>query len=89
MRAAGAEVVELAADGDLPAERIRESGHLAGVLSLRRCDDDAECPAGLDDSAPLWAMTDGAVSIGRSDPLANPAQAQIWGLRRVAALEYP
>ncbi|MDG5807962.1 SDR family NAD(P)-dependent oxidoreductase [Streptomyces ossamyceticus] len=43
--------------------------------------------AGID--APLWMVTSGAVSIGRSDPLRDPVHAQIWGLGRVAALEHP
>ncbi|MGQ0836940.1 type I polyketide synthase [Actinokineospora sp.] len=43
--------------------------------------------AGL--TAPLWAVTRGAVSVGRADPLARPWQAAVWGLGRVAALEHP
>ncbi|WP_461088055.1 SDR family NAD(P)-dependent oxidoreductase, partial [Streptomyces deserti] len=39
--------------------------------------------------ARLWAVSSGAVSTGRSDGLRNPLQAQVWGLGRVAALEYP
>ncbi|WSK74487.1 SDR family NAD(P)-dependent oxidoreductase (plasmid) [Streptomyces sp. NBC_01276] len=41
--------------------------------------------------APLWNLTSGAVSTGPSDPTADPtgAQAQVWALGRVAALEYP
>ncbi len=39
--------------------------------------------------APLWTVTSGAVSIGEADPLRNPAQAQAWGLGRIAAVEYP
>ncbi|MEU8827595.1 type I polyketide synthase [Streptomyces sp. NPDC048636] len=39
--------------------------------------------------APLWCATRGAVSIGDGDPLDAPAQAQLWGLGRVAALELP
>ena len=39
--------------------------------------------------APLWLLTRGAVSIGRSDPLAHPLQALTWGLGRVVALEHP
>ncbi|MER8262547.1 type I polyketide synthase, partial [Streptomyces albidoflavus] len=38
--------------------------------------------------APLWCATRGAVSAGPGGPV-RPAQAQIWGLGRVAALEYP
>ncbi|GAA0830519.1 hypothetical protein GCM10009525_30700 [Streptosporangium amethystogenes subsp. fukuiense] len=43
--------------------------------------------AGVD--APLWCVTRGAVSVGRSDAPPNPGQAAIWGLGRVAALEHP
>ncbi|WP_055525764.1 type I polyketide synthase [Streptomyces graminilatus] len=39
--------------------------------------------------APLWLGTRGAVSTGRADRPAAPAQAQSWGLGRIAALEYP
>ncbi|WP_461088067.1 type I polyketide synthase, partial [Streptomyces deserti] len=39
--------------------------------------------------ARLWAVSSGAVSTGRSDGLRSPLQAQVWGLGRVAALEYP
>ncbi|WP_203935221.1 type I polyketide synthase, partial [Virgisporangium ochraceum] len=39
--------------------------------------------------APLWCLTRGAVSVGRFDPLAQPRQAMVWGLGRVAALEHP
>ncbi|WP_169794490.1 type I polyketide synthase, partial [Streptomyces prasinus] len=39
--------------------------------------------------APVWLVTSGAVSVGRSDPLRSPEQAQAWGLGRVAALERP
>ncbi|WP_229758911.1 type I polyketide synthase [Peterkaempfera bronchialis] len=40
-------------------------------------------------AAPLWVLTRGAVSTGRSDAEPDPAQAAVWGLGRVAALEYP
>ncbi|MFG2197078.1 type I polyketide synthase [Streptomyces sp. NPDC048639] len=40
-------------------------------------------------SAPLWCATRGAVAVGDQEPLAHPAQAAIWGLGRVAALEFP
>ena len=39
--------------------------------------------------APLWLLTRGAVSIGRSDHLEHPLQALTWGLGRVVALEHP
>ncbi|MDT0347730.1 SDR family NAD(P)-dependent oxidoreductase, partial [Streptomyces litchfieldiae] len=40
-------------------------------------------------SAPLWCVTQGAVSTGLSDPIRHPLQAQIWGFGRVVALEHP
>ncbi len=46
----------------------------------------------LDDTgidAPLWCLTQGAVSVSGTEPLDAPQQAQIWGLGRVAALEAP
>ncbi|MFI5758992.1 type I polyketide synthase [Streptomyces sp. NPDC051569] len=39
--------------------------------------------------APLWCVTRGAVSVNRTDEPRNPLQAAVWGLGRVAALEYP
>ncbi|RSN53256.1 type I polyketide synthase, partial [Actinomadura sp. WAC 06369] len=39
--------------------------------------------------APLWAVTRGAVSAAPGDAPPEPAQAQVWGLGRVAALEHP
>ncbi|MDV5148009.1 SDR family NAD(P)-dependent oxidoreductase [Streptomyces sp. SBC-4] len=39
--------------------------------------------------APLWCVTRGAVSVGRADHVTSPAQAMVWGLGRVAALEHP
>ncbi|MCA2219496.1 type I polyketide synthase, partial [Jidongwangia harbinensis] len=44
-------------------------------------------PAGLEGR--IWAVTRGAVTTGRSDGRVDPAQAAVWGLGRVAALEYP
>ncbi|MEU8703383.1 type I polyketide synthase [Streptomyces sp. NPDC048680] len=38
---------------------------------------------------PLWCVTSGAVAVGPADEPADPATAQIWGLGRVAALEWP
>ncbi|WIY01905.1 SDR family NAD(P)-dependent oxidoreductase [Amycolatopsis mongoliensis] len=40
-------------------------------------------------TAPLWLLTRGAVSTGRSDRLTSPEQAQIWGMGRVVGLEHP
>ncbi|MFE2023527.1 type I polyketide synthase, partial [Streptomyces sp. NPDC059499] len=43
--------------------------------------------AGVD--APLWVVTRGAVAVGASDRVVDPVQAAVWGLGRVAALEFP
>ncbi|WPB93150.1 type I polyketide synthase [Streptomyces malaysiensis] len=43
--------------------------------------------AGL--AAPLWCTTTGAVATAASEPVGSAAQAQIWGLGRVVALEHP
>ncbi|MFF2542450.1 type I polyketide synthase [Kitasatospora sp. NPDC058063] len=43
--------------------------------------------AGID--GPLWCVTEGAVSTGDHEPPAEPGQAPVWGLGRVAALEHP
>ncbi len=48
-----------------------------------------QAAAGLDGGLRLWCASRGAVSVGRSDRLASTAQAQVWGLGRVAALEHP
>ena len=40
-------------------------------------------------SARVWALTRGAVCVGRSDAAPDPVQAAVWGLGRVAALELP
>ncbi|MFD6879012.1 type I polyketide synthase [Streptomyces sp. NPDC060075] len=39
--------------------------------------------------APLWCVTSGAVATGTADRLRSAAQAQVWGLGRVVALEHP
>ena len=39
--------------------------------------------------APLWCVTRGAVSVNDADHVASPDQAAVWGLGRVAAMEYP
>ncbi|AJE81265.1 modular polyketide synthase [Streptomyces albus] len=100
----GAEVLSLAAADSREgmAERIRAAlagrEAPAGVLSLPA----APGESGLDEvlllhqalgdaavAAPLWCATRGAVSTGEGDRLAEPAQAQVWGLGRAAALESP
>ncbi|QUQ72347.1 3-ketoacyl-CoA thiolase [Kutzneria sp. CA-103260] len=82
----------------------REFAGVLSLLALNEKPSAAhpEVPAGLDLTtalvqalgdagveAPLWCVTSGAVSVGRSDALANPIQALVWGLGRVAAMEQP
>ncbi|WP_281292880.1 type I polyketide synthase [Streptomyces qinzhouensis] len=55
----------------------------AGLLALTQALADAGS------RAPLWSLTQGAVSIDGSDPLRSPSQALLWGLGRVVALEHP
>ncbi|MEU6162090.1 type I polyketide synthase [Streptomyces sp. NPDC047130] len=87
------------------ADRLRGYGDLAGVVSLCGTDTTALRDGGAlgrglaatllltqacaDADVPLWALTRGAVSTGRADGPPDPAQAQIWGFGRVAALELP
>ncbi|MFE3628929.1 type I polyketide synthase [Streptomyces goshikiensis] len=88
-------VVEAGADR---AGLFSDVGPVAGVVSLLALDEaagvvstaslvQALSAAGVE--APLWCLTRGAVSVGRSDRLVSAVQAQTWGLGRVAALELP
>ncbi|MDF5759336.1 type I polyketide synthase, partial [Spongiactinospora sp. TRM90649] len=94
LREHGAAVVEIAGGLDRAAlaGAIRAAGPLDGVLSahgdvtatrtlLRALTDTGT-------EAPLWCLTGGAVSTGDADPVTDPSQAQVWGLGRVAALEF-
>ncbi|SCL53933.1 type I polyketide synthase [Micromonospora eburnea] len=56
---------------------------IASTLTLVQALADAEL------RVPMWLVTSGAVSAGDWDPLASTAQAQVWGLGRVAGLEHP
>ncbi|HEV2634962.1 MAG TPA: SDR family NAD(P)-dependent oxidoreductase [Actinocrinis sp.] len=56
---------------------------LSGTLTLIQALGDAAL------TAPLWVATRGAVATGPDEALPGPAQAQAWGLSRVAALEHP
>ncbi|MEU3909568.1 type I polyketide synthase, partial [Streptomyces goshikiensis] len=88
-------VVEAGADR---AGLFSDVGSVAGVVSLLALDEAAGvvATASLVQAlgaagvvAPLWCLTRGAVSVGRSDRLVSAVQAQTWGLGRVAALERP
>ncbi|MFJ8281356.1 type I polyketide synthase [Streptomyces griseoviridis] len=76
---------------------------LTGVVSLLALADSPDAPdtAGVPSAvlvqalldaevnAPLWALTRGAVTVAGSEAVTAPAQAAVWGLGRVAALEHP
>ncbi|MGW3572144.1 SDR family NAD(P)-dependent oxidoreductase, partial [Streptomyces sp. NPDC000941] len=64
-----------------PGHPAVPAGLAATVAALQALGD-----AGI--NAPLWCLTQGAVSTGGDDPLTNPLQAQAWGVGRVAALEH-
>ncbi|MEV0005528.1 type I polyketide synthase [Micromonospora sp. NPDC050980] len=68
---------------DRPAGPAGPSAGASAALALIK----ALGAVGVD--APLWCVTRGAVSTGRSDSLREPDQAQVWGLGRAAALEFP
>ncbi|MFC9948902.1 type I polyketide synthase [Streptomyces pratensis] len=70
-----------AADVD-PASGVVGAGVLRALTLVQALGD-----AGR--TVPLWCLTRGAVSVGRSDGIVSPVQAQVWGLGRVAALEHP
>ncbi|MER5932832.1 SDR family NAD(P)-dependent oxidoreductase [Streptomyces sp. NPDC002054] len=91
-------VVEPGSDRAALAGLLSDADSVAGVVSLLALDE----AAGVDSTvalvqalgdagveAPLWCLTRGAVSVGRSDRLVSAVQAQVWGLGRVAALELP
>ncbi|MFD8142257.1 type I polyketide synthase [Streptomyces sp. NPDC059708] len=76
-------VVSLLALDERPAAgRAALSGGDAATLTLVQALGDA----GLE--APLWCATRGAVATSPQDGPTAPAQARIWGLGRVAALEH-
>ncbi|HRI62737.1 MAG TPA: SDR family NAD(P)-dependent oxidoreductase, partial [Polyangium sp.] len=77
-------ILSLLAQDETPLPRFASLPRgLALTLTLIQVLDD--CGSNL----PSWLFTRGAVSIGRSDVLRCPAQAMVWGLGRVFALERP
>ncbi|MCF0083169.1 SDR family NAD(P)-dependent oxidoreductase, partial [Streptomyces lomondensis] len=83
-RTAVAGVLSLCALDEEPAPGLPEAtAGLVATLVLTQALGDADV------TAPLWCLTRGAVSTGPADVPARPAQAQVWGLGRVAALEHP
>ncbi|MFI9276264.1 SDR family NAD(P)-dependent oxidoreductase, partial [Kitasatospora sp. NPDC052896] len=90
------EVTDRAVVAGLLAAALDGTAAVSGVLWLPVTDGDPALTATLVQAlgdaridAPLWCVTRGAVSTGRSDRLVNPAQARVWGLGRVVALEHP
>ncbi|MFF2196561.1 type I polyketide synthase, partial [Streptomyces sp. NPDC058157] len=77
------------------AERVAGlADGVTGVVSLRGLVGMLELVQALGDAgveAPLWSLTQGAVSVGRSDALRAEGveQSLVWGLGRVVALEHP
>ncbi|MFJ9847543.1 SDR family NAD(P)-dependent oxidoreductase, partial [Kitasatospora sp. NPDC101155] len=102
LRRAGAQVrllelsagVDRAALGRAVRSALGEAPSVAGVLALPDGDVGAtvllvQALLDAEVTAPLWCVTQGAVSISATDRLDRPDQAQLWGLGRVAALEQP
>jgi polyketide synthase 7 len=96
---ADAEVIEiLVPDGDLDRHALaaRLRGHVAdGVLSLvpltggvTAALTSAQAWFDAEGTGRLWLVTAGAVAVADTDVVV-PAQAQVWGLGRVLALEHP
>nr|WBO81705.1 SDR family NAD(P)-dependent oxidoreductase [Streptomyces sp. SBE_14.2] len=67
-----------------PAAAPAENDPSALALSVVRL---LQALGDADVTAPLWLATHGAVTTARSDAAPDPAQAAVWGLGRVAALE--
>ncbi|MFI8455347.1 type I polyketide synthase [Kitasatospora sp. NPDC085464] len=73
----------LAADGRPDTEYRLVPRYLPATVELLRTLEAAGGPARL------WCLTRGAVAAEGADRVAEPEQAQLWGLGRVAALEHP
>ncbi|TMR41454.1 type I polyketide synthase, partial [Actinomadura geliboluensis] len=82
-RLSGALSLLALADDGLAAAHEPVSDGLMGTVALVQALEDA----GVE--ARLWCLTSEAVTTGNADAVANPLQAQIWGLGGVAALERP
>ncbi|HEX3779510.1 MAG TPA: type I polyketide synthase, partial [Pseudonocardiaceae bacterium] len=64
-----------------PASSVPES--VTSTMLLAQALGDADI------DAPLWCATRGAVAIDDTERVTDPAQVAVWGLGRVAAMEYP
>ncbi|MEU4626944.1 SDR family NAD(P)-dependent oxidoreductase, partial [Actinoplanes sp. NPDC023801] len=101
LTSAGAEVlpVEGCADRDVLAERFAAvAGEVAGVVWVHDAADrdagwsltvlmQAVADAGI--GGRVWAVTRGAVAVGRSESVTDVAASMAWGVGRVAGLELP
>ncbi|AJE81438.1 polyketide synthase type I [Streptomyces albus] len=91
--AAGATGVHHLPDPAGLAEALDTYPEVAGVLSLGATPAGAlavtQALAATGRDLPLWHLTSGAVRADPGDPAPDPAQAAVWGLGRVAALEHP
>nr|WP_284749788.1 type I polyketide synthase [Amycolatopsis sp. RTGN1] len=91
LAAHGAEPVLVAVEPGADLPELPTEG-VTGVLSLLAFAEDglyATIELVRAVTAPLWLLTRGAVSTGRSDRLTSPEQARIWGMGRVVGLEHP
>ncbi|MFI1104942.1 beta-ketoacyl synthase N-terminal-like domain-containing protein [Streptomyces melanogenes] len=91
------------ADAELLAARLAQAdaAGAAGVVELATAAGDPHeggvgptavllrALAALGAAAPVWTLTQGAVTTGPRDAVAGPAQAQLWDLARAAARENP
>ncbi|WP_449657451.1 type I polyketide synthase, partial [Streptomyces winkii] len=86
---------------DASGEAPRIHG-VVSLLALDRSENSAGVPtavrntlllvqalAGSGVTAPLWAVTRNAVAVDGAERIEHPAQAGVWGLGRVAAMELP
>ncbi|USX54002.1 type I polyketide synthase [Lentzea sp. HUAS12] len=83
--------LDVVARSEVAARSVSEPP--AGVLSLEATVESTldlvQALAGAGLEVPLWCATRGAVSVGDGDRVDDPGQAAVWGIGRVAALEYP
>ncbi|MFD8088412.1 beta-ketoacyl synthase N-terminal-like domain-containing protein, partial [Kitasatospora sp. NPDC059722] len=97
LAALGADVVRVTVDavGLAPL-----AGPLAGVVSLLAASGGVPTGLARPDAllaalgeagveAPLWCLTRGAVAVGDTEAPQHAAQAAVWGIGRVVALEHP
>ncbi|WP_443076820.1 type I polyketide synthase [Streptomyces sp. TRM 70361] len=75
-------VLSLTATADVALPGTTVPAGVAATVTLTQALGDA----GI--AAPLWTLTHGAVST-HDEPVDRPAQAAVWGVGRVAALEHP